>query len=225
MYATAADQDLEQIRTLFLQMCVRAESMVRRSVRSVVERDAELGRSVIDTDREIDALEVEIDRACLRCLALRQPVGRDLRLVTAVLKVVTDLERIGDLAVNIARRGLELSAGSGVQPHLDLVRMGEVAADMVRVAADAFVQDDPELASTLRARDEEVDQLNRQAFARWLEAMAAHPSQAERALALTSISRHVERIADHAVNVGEMVVFLVEGRDVRHAAKVTEPAV
>ena len=217
MYASAADQDLEQIRTLFLQMCVRAESMVRRSVRSVVERDAELGRSVIETDREINNLEVEIDRACLRCLALRQPVGRDLRLVTMVLKVVTDLERIGDLAVNISRRGLELSAGSGLQPHLDLVRMGDLAADMVRLAADAFVAGDPELAAGLRDRDRAVDELNRQAFDRWLEAMSAHPSQAERALALTSISRHLERIADHAVSVGEMVVFLVDGRDVRHA--------
>lgn len=217
MYASAADQDLEQIRTLFLQMCVRAESMVRRSVRSVVERDAELGRTVIETDREINNLEVEIDRACLRCLALRQPVGRDLRLVTMVLKVVTDLERIGDLAVNIARRGLELSAGSGLQPHLDLVRMGDLAADMVRLAADAFVAGDPEVAGGLRDRDLAVDELNRQAFDRWLEAMSAHPSQAERALALTSISRHLERIADHAVNVGEMVVFLVDGRDVRHA--------
>lgn len=217
MYQTATDRDIEHIRTLFLQMCVRAESMVRRAVRSVVERDAELGRSVIDTDRELDRLEVEVDRACLRCLALRQPVGRDLRLVTTVLKMVTDLERIGDLAVNIARRGLELTRGSGVQPHLDLVRMGELAADMVRVAADAFVSSDPELAEGLRRRDVEVDRLNRESFQRWLEAMGAHPSQAERALALTSISRHLERIADHAVNVGEMVIFLVEGRDVRHA--------
>ncbi len=217
VYETATDQDLEQIRTLFLQMCVRAESMVRRAVRSVVGRDAELGRSVVETDRELDRLEVEIDRVCLRCLALRQPVGRDLRLVTTVLKMVTDLERIGDLAVNIARRGLELTAGNGVQPHLDLVRMGELAADMVRVAADAFVSNDPELARGLRRRDLEVDRLNRESFQRWLEAMSAHPSQAERALALTSISRHLERVADHAVNVGEMVVFLVEGRDVRHA--------
>jgi len=213
----ATDRDLELIRTLFLQMCVRAESMVRRAVRSVVDRDAELGRAVIETDTELDRLEIEVDRACLRCLALRQPVGRDLRFVTTVLKMVTDLERIGDLAVNIARRGLELTAGAGLQPPLDLVRMGELAADMVRVAADAFVSDDPELAVGLRARDADVDRLNREAVQRWLEVMTAHPSQAERALALTSISRYLERIADHAVNVGEMVVFLVEGRDVRHA--------
>jgi phosphate transport system protein len=217
VYETAAERDLDHIRTLFLQMCVRAESMVRRAVRSVVERDAELGRAVIETDAELDRLEVEIDRACVRCLALRQPVGRDLRLVTSMLKVVTDLERIGDLAVNVARRGLELTNGTGVQPNLELVRMGELAGDMVRIAADAFVSGDPEVAVNLRSRDLEVDRLNRESFDRWLEAMSAHPSQAERALALTSISRHLERIADHAVNVGAMVVFLVEGRDVRHA--------
>ncbi len=217
MTPTATDRDLEHIRTLFLQMCVRAESMVRRSVRSVVERDAELGRAVIETDVELDRLEVEVDRACLRCLALRQPVGRDLRFVTTTLKMVTDLERIGDLAVNIARRGLELGAGTGLQPSGELVRMGELSADMVRAAADAFVSDDPELAAGLRARDAAIDRLNAEAVQRWLEVMAAHPSQVERALALTSISRYLERIADHAVNLGEMVIFLVEGRDVRHA--------
>jgi phosphate transport system protein len=217
VHETATDRDLEVIRTLFLQMCVRAESMVRRSVRSVVDRDAELGRSVISTDQDMDRLEVELDRACMRCLALRQPVGRDLRLVTTVLKMTTDLERIGDLSVNIARRGLELTAGAGVQPHLDLVRMGELAADMVRVAADAFVTGDANQLDGLRRRDVEVDRLNRESFQRWLEAMTAHPSQVERALALTSISRHLERIADHAVNLGEMVVLLVDGRDVRHA--------
>lgn len=213
----ATDRDLDHIRTLFLQMCVRAESMVRRSVRSVVARDAELGRAVIQTDVELDRLEVDIDRACLRCLALRQPVGHDLRFVTTVLKMVVDLERIGDLAVNIAKRGLELSAGAGLQPSLDMVRMGELAADMVRAAADAFVEGDPALGAQLRQRDAEVDRLHQESVQRWLEVMGAHPSQAERALALTSISRYLERIADHAVNLGHMVVFLVDGRDVRHA--------
>ena len=213
----ATDRDLEHIRTLFLQMCVRSESMVRRSVRSVVSRDAELGRAVIQTDVELDRLEVQVDRSCLRCLALRQPVGHDLRFVTTVLKMVVDLERIGDLSVNIAKRGLELSAGAGLQPSLDLVRMGELSADMVRAAADAFVEGDPALGAQLRERDAEVDRLNRELVQRWIDVMTAHPSQAERALALTSISRYLERIADHAVNLGQMVVFLVDGRDVRHA--------
>ena len=218
-YATPTERDLERIRTLFLQMCVRAESMVTLAVRSVVQRDPALGRSVIETDQELDALEVELDRLCLRCLALRQPVGRELRLVTTVMKMVTDLERIGDLAVNVARRGLELANGGGVQPHTDLTRMGDAAAEMVREAADAFLSEDAVVARTLRDRDVEVDELNRAAFRRWLDAVAAYPDQAERALALTSISRYLERIADHAVNLGEMVVFLVEGEDVRHVSE------
>jgi len=190
--------------------------MVKQAVRSVVERDARLGRTVVATDRELDRLEVELDRRCLICLALRQPIGRDLRLVTTVMKMVTDLERIGDLAVNVAERGLDLSAGSGIEPNMELPRMGDLAADMIRMAADAFVTGDVELARSLRDRDQVVDELNRASFSRWVETMSAHPDQAERALALTSISRHLERVADHAVNLGDMVVFLVDGEDVRH---------
>src|SRR5690606_7492073 len=154
-YRTPVEQDIERIRTLFLQMCVRAEAMVRQAVRSVVERDSQLGRTVVTTDRELDRLELEIDRRCLACLALRQPVGHDLRLVTTVMKMVTDLERVGDLAVNVAERGLELSAGGGLEPDQDLPRMGEMAADMIRTAADAFVSNDVRLARSLRERDQE----------------------------------------------------------------------
>ncbi len=213
---TPLEQDLDRIRTLFLQMFVRAESMTRTAVRSVMERDPPLARSVVHLDADMDRLEIEIDRKCLGCLALRHPVGHDLRLITTVMKMVTDLERIGDLAVNIAERGLDLAGGSGIEPDGSLVRMGDIAADMIRAAADAFVQGDGALARTLPDRDREVDALNREAFNRCIDAMAAYPDQASRALALTSISKHLERIADHAVNLGEMVVFLVEGQDVRH---------
>ena len=210
------EQDLDRIRTMFLQMFVRGESMTRQAVRSVMDRDPHLARSVVKLDADMDRLEVDIDRRCLGCLALRHPVGHDLRLITTVMKMVTDLERIGDLAVNIAERGLDLTGGSGVEPDARLLRMGDLAADMIRAAADAFVQGDAALARTLHQRDREVDALNREAFGRWIEAMAAHPDQASRALALTSISKHLERVADHAVNLGEMVIFLVEGEDVRH---------
>lgn len=216
MALRSRDPDLERVRTLFLQMCVRAEAMVRLAVRSVMERDPEMGRSVVAADRELDRLEVEIDRQCLRILALQQPVGRELRLVTTCMKMVTDLERIGDLAVNVAERGLELTQGAGVEPGLDLQRMGELAADMIRAAADAFVAGDADIAKALIARDKEVDRLNREAFSRWIQAIGAHPDQANRALALTSISKYLERVADHACNLAEMIVFLVEGEDVRH---------
>lgn len=215
---TSLERDIERIRTLFLQMCVRAEAMVRHSVRSVIERDVQLGRAVIAKDVDVNRLEVEIDRLCLGSLALRQPVGSDLRFVTMVLKMVTDLERIGDLAVNIAERGLELSAGVGVEPTQDLPGMGDLAADMVRAAADAFLAGDTDLARSLARRDQEVDALNRAAFSRWIQATTRHPDQAARALALASISRYLERVADHAVNIGELIVFLVDGEDVRHSS-------
>lgn len=215
-YRSPIETDVERIRTLFLQMCVRAESMLRLSVRSLVERDPQLARSVVAADRELDALELEVDSSCLRCLALRQPMGHDLRLVTMVMKMVTDIERIGDLAVNVSERGLELFASGGLEAGTRVVEMGDTAADMLRMAADAFVEDDASVAERLIALDRRVDDLNRDVFERMVTAMAAHPDQVQRALALTSVSKYLERAADHAVNVGEMVVFLVDGKDVRH---------
>lgn len=215
-YRSPAEAELDRIRTLFLQMCVRAESMVRLATRSVLDRDPSLGRSVVEADTELDRLEVEIDGLCLRYLASRQPIGAELRSVTTMLKMVTDLERIGDLSVNVAERGLELSAGSGIEPGLDLAQMADIAADMVRMAADAFLEGDPAIARELIRRDREVDELNRRAFDKWVQAMAAYPDQVERGVSLTSMSKYLERIADHACNLGEMVVFLVEGRDMRH---------
>lgn len=190
--------------------------MVRLAVRSVVDRDLSLGRSVVVADRELDRLEVEIDRLCLRYLATRQPIGLELRTITTMMKMVTDLERIGDLSVNIAERGLELSSGTGIEPGLDLPKMAEIAADMVRMAADAFLEGDPVIARELIGRDAEVDELNRLAFDKWVHAQQANPDQAERVQGLISMSKYLERVGDHACNLGEMVVFLVEGRDMRH---------
>lgn len=209
-------EDLDRIRTLFLQMCVRAESMIAQSVRSVLQRDPHLARGVVAADEALDDLEIEIDGLCVRCLALRRPSGYDLRLVTTVLKMVTDLERIGDLAVNIAERGLDLGVGPGLAPGDDLAEMGRRVVAMVREAADGFVRSDAGTARRLQEMDETVDAMNRTSFNRWLEVVAAQPDQAERAMAYTSISRYLERAGDHAVNVGKMVVLLVEGRDIRH---------
>ena len=210
------EADLDRIRTRFLQMCVRAESMVRLSVRSVMERDAYLGRSVIEADRELDELEVTLDELCMESLAERQPKGTDLRTIATVMKMVTDLERIGDLAVNVCRRGLQLSAGRGYEPGFELTMMGEISGDMVRMAADAFLDSDAVLAAELIKRDRQVDELNREVFERAIREMAAHPDQVDRVLNMTSISKNLERVGDHACNLGEMVVFLVDGRDLRH---------
>ncbi|HMV65671.1 MAG TPA: phosphate signaling complex protein PhoU [Myxococcota bacterium] len=212
---TLADE-LERIRTLFLQMCVRAESMVHQAVHASHHRDPHLARAVMDADRALDAVEVEIDGLCVRCLARHRPDGYDLRLVTTVLKMVTDLERIGDLAVNIAERALDVGTGPGLEPGPELVVMGATVVQMLRRASDAFVARDARALAELRERDREVDELNRRGFEHWLQVMAAHPDQADRALAYTSISRHLERIADHTVNLAQMLVLLEEGRDVRH---------
>lgn len=210
------EADLDRIRTRFLQMCVRAESMVRLSVRSVMERDAFLGRSVIEADKELDALEITLDELCLESLSERQPKGADLRVIATVMKMVTDLERIGDLAANVSRRGLELSAGRGYEPGFELTMMGEIAGDMVRMAADAFLDSDAALAAELVKRDRQVDELNREVFERAIREMVAHPDQVDRVLNMTSISKNLERVGDHACNLGEMVVFLVDGRDLRN---------
>lgn len=212
--ATTARASL--LRTRFLQMCVRAESMVRLSVRSVVERDVSLGRAVVENDVELDQLELEVDRLCLEILAHDAPTGRALRVTTACMKMVVDLERIGDLSVNVAERGLELARRSGIEAPTDITRMGTLAGDMVRMAADAFVLRDIELAREVLLRDDEIDSLNRETFKRLISAMADHPDQADRALCLTNISKHLERVGDHAVNIAEMVVFVIDGEDIRH---------
>jgi phosphate transport system protein len=209
-------EDLDHIRTLFLQMCVRAESMVHQSVRAMHQRDPHLARAVLDADQALDDLELEIDSQCVRCLAVHRPSGYDLRLVTTVLKMVTDLERIGDLAVNIAERALDIGAGPGLEAATDLVVMGAKAVEMLRRAADAFIGHDASALDDLKARDREIDELNRVSFEHLLRVMVDHPNQAKRALAFTSISRHLERIADHTVNLGQMIVLLEEGRDLRH---------
>ncbi len=215
------EADLDEIHTLLLQMCVRAESMVRLSVRSVMERDAYLGRSVVKADGDLDRLEVRIDERCLEILEQRRPEGRELRMVATVMKMVTDLERIGDLATNIAERGLDLSAGVGYEPGFELTMMGEMAADMVRAAADAFLERDSALAREIMKRDARIDQLNREIFETGIREMADHSDQVDRVLLTTSISRCLERIGDHAVNLGEMIIFLVDGRDVRHRRRKT----
>jgi phosphate transport system protein len=190
--------------------------MVRLAVRSVVDRDTSLGRAVVENDRELDQLELEVDRLCLEVLAHDGPSGRALRTTTAIMKMVVDLERIGDLSVNIADRGIELAGRSGIEAPTDITRMGNLAADMVSLASDAFVLHDVSLAREVVRRDAEIDRINRDTFRRLIAAMSAHPDQADRALCLTNISKHLERVGDHAVNLAEMVIFIVDGDDVRH---------
>ena len=210
------DVELESLQHSVLEMFVRAESMVRLAIRSVQQRDSQLGRSVVKADRELDQLELAIDKRCMELLAEHHPRGRRLRALVTVLKMVTDLERIGDLAVNIAERGLDLSARSGLEPPSQLTEMGELVAEMVRLSAEAYAAEDNTVLKELKKKDKLVDVLNREVFENGLVAMENYSDQVDRALSLTSITKYLERIGDHTVNLGQLLVFMVQGKDLRH---------
>ncbi|MCB9763225.1 MAG: phosphate signaling complex protein PhoU [Alphaproteobacteria bacterium] len=209
--------ELDELTSQYQQMVVLAGAMVRDAMRSILERDPALGRWVVNSDEELDSLEVRLDQACLRILALYRPVARDLRLVVTLMKSVTDLERIGDQAVNIAKRGFDLTRGTGLEPVPEFTEMARLIVDMLELVKRGFVERDAQVFEALLQAERQVDQLNRQVFAQVIRAMAEHPDQSRRGLALTSISKALERVADHAVNLGEQIVYLVAGEDVRHA--------
>jgi phosphate transport system protein len=171
---------------------------------------------VILRDREVDALEKEVDELCILILALRQPAASDLRRITTALKVVTDLERMGDLCVNIARSAIELNREPEVKPYVDIPAMARAVRDMVRRSLDAFVEEDPELAREVVCADRDVDRLYNRIFGQILAAMTESPAASGALARHLFVARHLERIGDHATNIAEQVIFLVVGRDVRH---------
>jgi phosphate transport system protein len=209
-------EELDALKQTILAMGGLVEDQIRRVMRSLVERDDEQARDVIARDREVNAYENEIDEKCVELLALHQPAAGDLRFLTTAMKIVTDLERIGDQAVNIAQRALELNAEPQLKPYIDLPRMAEKAQAMVKDSLDAFVARDTALARRVRGQDEAVDQLNHQIFRELLTFMMSEPATIPRAIRLILIARFLERVADHATNIAEMVVYLVESKIVRH---------
>ena len=210
------DEELQSLKERLLQMASLAEAAIGLAVKALVSRDAALARQVIASDQAINMAEVELDELCMRFLALYQPEATDLRFITMAFKINNDLERMGDLAVNIAERTLELLAEPLLKPLLDIPRMAELAQAMVKDSLDAFVRRDPELARNVCRRDDEVDQLNDQVFRELLTYMLQDPASITRAVALILIGRHLERIADHATNIAEDVIFLVQGRTIKH---------
>ena len=210
------EDDLRTLKNRLLSMGALVEERARQAVQALMERRPELAEEVIAGDQEVNDLQIEIDDRCLKLLALQQPMASDLRLITAAMKINADLERIGDQAVNIAENAAQLLAHPPLKPWLDLPRMAEIAQQMTRDALDAFVRRDPALARNVLERDDEVDQLKDQNFRVLLTYMMADPGTIERALALILVARNLERIADHATNIAEDVIFLVEAKDVRH---------
>ncbi|MGD0845623.1 MAG: phosphate signaling complex protein PhoU [Geobacteraceae bacterium] len=210
------DTELYEIREKLLEMGGKVEMMINNAMKSLVERDSELAERTIEFDHEINHLEVEIDERCLVVLATRQPAARDLRFITLALKIVTDLERIGDQCSAVAKRALELNQEPPLKPYIDLPRMAHWAAVMVKEALDAFVRGDAELALKVCNDDQFVDDLNEQIQRELLTFMMEEPETISRAIKINYISKCIERIADHATNIAEMVIFMVKGKDIRH---------
>jgi phosphate transport system protein len=210
------DEELQELRHLVLEMGGFVEKQVADSMKSLVERDAEFARLVIERDKTVNRMDVQIDDICLRLLALHQPAARDLRLITTALKITTDLERSGDMAENIAERAIELSREPLLKPLIDLPRMAAIAQGMLRQALDAFVREDAELALQVCHQDDAVDALTDQLLRELLTFMMEDPHTISRALRLIFVSKYLERLADHATNIGEMVIFMVKGKSIRH---------
>ena len=210
-------EELDQLKQTLLAMAALVEDQIRRAMLALVERDDDLARYVIDRDRAVNAYDLEVDEKCVELLALHQPAASDLRFLTTAMKIVTDLERIGDQAVNIAQRARELNLEPQLKPYIDLPRMADAAQRMVKESLDAFVARDTELARRVCADDAPVDALNHQIFRELLTFMMEDPKTIPRAIRLILIARFIERVADHATNIAEMVIYMVESKMVRHS--------
>ncbi|MEY4096267.1 MAG: PhoU-like phosphate uptake regulator [Acidobacteriota bacterium] len=208
--------ELDQLKERLLKMGGLAEERVRESVRALIDRDHAALDAILRGDEPINDLHMEVDDRCFKLLALHQPMAADLRVIVAAVKINTDLERVGDLAVNIAEAGKRYLQHAPVKPLIDIPRMGELAQKMLRDALDAFVRRDMPLAEAVLAADDTLDALKTQIFRELLTYMLQRPETIEPALDLILISRHLERIGDHATNVAEDVIFILSAKDVRH---------
>ncbi|MFW6067767.1 MAG: phosphate signaling complex protein PhoU [Myxococcota bacterium] len=214
------EAELAQLKDRLLAMGGRCEQMIDLAVRAFEEQDTELAREVGEMDGQVDRDELAVDELAVRILALRQPVGRDLRFIIAAVKAVTDLERIGDEAVNIAERGGELADRESLpKPHVEVPRMAEAATKMLHDALDAFVEEDDGKAQAVLRQDDDVDAAYERILQSCVEFIQAQPARAPGGLRVASAAKYLERIADHATNIAEMVVYLVQGVDVRHRSQ------
>ncbi len=210
------DEELKDLKEKLLEMAARAEEQIGRAVRSLKDRKQEMACEVLEKEEDINRLDIEIDEMAMRLLALRQPMAVDLRFITSAMKIGSDLERIGDLAVNIAERTLELLKYPQLKPLIDIPRMAELAQAMVRDSINAFINGDSVLAKNVCERDDQVDNLNSQVFRELLTFMMEDPETIARAVDLILVGRHLERIADHATNIGEDVIYMVKGKTIKH---------
>jgi phosphate transport system protein len=213
------EQQLRILKEKLLLMSHKAEQMISDSIKALVERRPTLAEEVIARDDEIDKLEIESDDLCYEILALEQPVARDLRFIATALKIVKDIERIGDIAVNIAERAQELINEPELKRLVDLPIMADAAQKILKESLDAFVNSDVDLAEKVISNDNVVDGLYEQIFRELLTYMLEDPRSISRAIKLIFIAKHLERVGDHSANIAEMVVFLVRGQDIRHGTR------
>ncbi len=216
------EEELNALHHHILEMGGLVEKQIVNAITALVRRDSELARQTIARDHAVNRMDVEIDELCIRLLALHQPAARDLRLITTGLKITTDLERIGDMAENICERALELNEEPQLKPFIDIPQMADIAQRMLRQSLDAFVREDTELALKVCAEDDTIDALTDQLFRELLSYMAEDPQTVTRAARLLFVSKYLERIADHATNIAEMVVFMVKGKSIRHLNQLPE---
>ena len=216
------EEELKKLREDILYMGGLVEDQIQKAVKSLVERDSPLAETIIQRDHEVNRMDVEIDDLCLRLLALHQPAGKDLRFITTGLKITTDLERMGDMAVNICERALELNLEPQLKPYIDIPRMARIAERMIRESLDAFVREDTDLALKVCKDDQEVDDLNSQVFRETVSFMIEDPHTINRAMKIGFISKYLERIADHATNIAEMVIFMVKGKSIRYIKEIPQ---
>jgi phosphate transport system protein len=202
------DEELNALKEKVLKLCCMVEVAIRDSVHSLVERNSELAKEVIKRDHLINALDVKIDEECVKLIALRQPMARDLRFITTAMKITTDLERMGDLAVNIAERAIELNEEPQLKPYVNIPKIAEITQEMVRDSLDAFVRGCSTLPYEVIKRDDEVD----------VGFMIRDPKIIPIAIKRTYVAKYLERIADHATNIAEMVIYMCKGKMIRHIA-------
>jgi len=210
------DEELKLLKEKLLEMASRAEEQIALAVRGLKDREEKLACQVLEREEAINLLDIEIDEMAMRLLALRQPMATDLRFITSAMKIGSDLERIGDLAVNIAERTMDLLKHPQLKPLIDIPRMAEMAQEMVRDALNAFINGDDKLAKEVCERDDRMDKLNDQVFRELLTYMMQDAGTIARAVDLILVGRHLERIADHATNIAEDVIYMVRGKTIKH---------
>jgi phosphate transport system protein len=217
------DEELKTLKEKLLEMASLAEESIALAVKCLKERREELALDVMRGEEKINHLEIEIDELCMRLLALRQPMATDLRFITSAMKITGDLERIGDQSVNIIERAVDLLKVPQLKPLIDIPRMADLAQNMVRDAINAFINRDDCLARDVCERDDQVDKLNQQVFRELLTYMMQDGTTITRAVDLILVGRHLERIADHATNIGEDVIYMVKGKTIKHHIEAYRP--